>query len=867
MSPEAPEEQHATEPTVERTLRAGPDDDSQDALLSTGNRLRWRSLAPLLVAAAACILTMASPLSARWGVPLGLLTSLLAVFGVLDVLGSFDDAGQDTPYFSSITQLLTPLSFLLVSVLALWLLLRAAVAGWLPWWAASITITIAFIAVIIAVFHCGQRLGAWRVDEQGQARPLHRRHGFWLMATTTLLYLPMLGNHSLIDPWEPHYGEVAREILARNDWISLWWAQDGWFWSKPILSFWMQAGSMSLLGVHYEPGELLSNVALGATPRPEWALRMPIFLLTLLGVYFLYKAIAKSHGRRAGLLGGVVLVSMPQFFLVAHQSMTDMPFVACMAATMGLFWYAVQLDPEEQVTRYAVRFGRRTLKLSLFHLVIGAVLLLALPQVFYLVSRNVSFTGKAFSFVSDSFASGSPGNCGLPSNAACKPNLQPLSVGLQPAAQAVNWLLALALLLWLSWGERRRQRLVFLAAWFFIAIATMAKGVAGLGLPVLAALAFVVATRRYRDLTRMEIGGGLLIFVVTVMPWFVAMFARHGLPFVERLLVHDMFKRAFRHVHDTNKGDDTSFRYYVWQLGYATFPWVGLVPLALTQWLADDDKAAAAQRRRAGSLLLAGWFLLGFVLFSVMGTKFHHYCLPLVPPLAMLVGIALDRLWRSSKHTDASARLMAASCVGSALLTLLVGRDLFSSMPERADQVRLMRLFTYNYKRHWPESLDFRTTLLFFTVVSVVCIAGIVVHRSRRAAIVALAGSALAFAAWGVNSYMVQASAHWGQRDIHLRYEAERVEIPGTLVAYQMNWKGENFYRGNHVPVFVSSGKKFTKWIAEQKEKGVRTLYFATEHHRSDNLSRELGKTELFEPLTDRVLNNKFQLIRVRFLP
>jgi hypothetical protein len=36
------------------------------------------------------------------------------------------------------------------------------------------------------------------------------------------------------------YGEVAREILSRDDWISLWWAQEDWFWSKPIFIFWIE---------------------------------------------------------------------------------------------------------------------------------------------------------------------------------------------------------------------------------------------------------------------------------------------------------------------------------------------------------------------------------------------------------------------------------------------------------------------------------------------------------------------------------------------------------------------------------------------------------------------------------------------------
>lgn len=66
-----------------------------------------------------------------------------------------------------------------------------------------------------------RELGPWAKDEDGLERPLFRRHGFWVLAIGATLYLPALGVFSVWDPWETHYGEVAREILARNDWISL----------------------------------------------------------------------------------------------------------------------------------------------------------------------------------------------------------------------------------------------------------------------------------------------------------------------------------------------------------------------------------------------------------------------------------------------------------------------------------------------------------------------------------------------------------------------------------------------------------------------------------------------------------------------
>ena len=60
------------------------------------------------------------------------------------------------------------------------------------------------------------------------------------------------------DPWETHYGEVARQILVRGDPMDLWWqpgnggpsgAAEKSFASKPPLAFWLMALSMKVFGV------------------------------------------------------------------------------------------------------------------------------------------------------------------------------------------------------------------------------------------------------------------------------------------------------------------------------------------------------------------------------------------------------------------------------------------------------------------------------------------------------------------------------------------------------------------------------------------------------------------------------------------
>jgi 4-amino-4-deoxy-L-arabinose transferase-like glycosyltransferase len=873
-------------PAADATGEADPhgDDGADEAeddgppLLPTGNPLRLaRGGATFAIGALVAFLVMAIAKQFRFGVPIATLGVLVATVGLLDLLGSFDDPAERTAGRAKLADLAVPIALLGGSGLVLFGAITAAVAGYLSILASAVLVPAAFLGVVVGGFQAADALGITSVEADGTRLPLHRRHGFWLVAITTLLYVPMLGSHALSDPWETHYGEVAREILARNDWISLWWAQDGWFWSKPVLDFWLQALAMATFGVRFRSDQMLSAVREGREPWPEWAVRWPIFLLTLIAGYALYKAVARTNGRRAGLLGALVLTTMPQWFLVSHQTMTDMPFVATMAAAMALFLLGMNEDPEREVASYELDVFGAKLRLSAYHLALGAIVAVTLPQVLYLLSRNFELELEPFRprFHPDLFSSGSPGNCGLPSNEACRAASATVK-GLTPSLQALVWVQALGIILYVNWGERRAQRLYFLGAWFFAAVSTMAKGPAGFVLPVVAAVGYLAATKRWRDLARMEITSGLLVLATLALPWFVAMYARHGQPFTDRLIFHDMYKRALTHVHDTNEGDDVSFRFYVWQLGYAMFPWTGLAPAGLVAWL----------RRREGSgpksdaaIFFAMWFVFSFALFSFMPTKFHHYILPAVPAAAMLVGLLLDDMLSRSgvvadeggEETTAAFRkrferaMLGAAAVAGAGLVAMVGRDLAKDVDGQPSHIRLLHLFTYNYKRPWPPSLDFTKPLWAFTIAATVLTLALVIARHRKAVVAALVALGVAFAAWGIDVYFVKISPHWGQRETTLAYYRAATRMPGPLVAYQMNWKGENFYTGNHVPAFVSSGKKFTDWVAEERKKGTKTFYFVTEHGRAGSLSTELGASKSFEKLTTPELDNKFVLVRADF--
>jgi hypothetical protein len=125
----------------------------------------------------------------------------------------------------------------------------------------------------------------------------------------------------------------------------------------------------------------------------------------------------------------------------------------------------------------------------------------------------------------------------------------------------------------------------------------------------------------------------------------------------------------------------------------------------------------------------------------------------------------------------------------------------------------------------------------------------------------ALLGLCLSFSVFALDVYMMDLSPHWSQEKLIERYYRERKGPQEPLVAWQMNWKGENFYSGNRVAVFVSlNNKEMTGWMDERK--GV-TTYFLLEHGRLPRLKTVLGSRKV-RPLSTERDNNKFVLVKAK---
>jgi len=853
----------------------------------------------------------------------GCLTTLVAGLGVLELCGVLRARDTDLPLLG---RLLPPLP------------------GEPAWASPRVTLPLALGITLI---------GGWIGGPDGLSLPLVlsllvlflsslRRPALFVFVAASLLLLPMLGSFGLWDPWETHYGEVAREILARDDWITLWWAQDEFFRSKPVLIFWMEALSWGALGVPF---------GADANPgHPEWAIRLPHYLLTMGALMACYGAMARIFSRRTAVLASLVLATTPYFFLMAHQAITDMPFVATMTIALAIFMVAMEEQPDHQVQGY--RIGK--LALSLQSVVLLGLVMLALPQALYLISRNVTFLvdEKLFALHVDRFIFGSAGNSEIPGNPVIRSRIPFLTeLWFQPAAQGVLWLLGLAGLVWMLRKERRAQQLGMFGFYLFCSLAWMAKGIPGFALPGIIAAFYLFATARWSLLLsgQLRIGAGILTIAVTGLPWYVAMYGRLGPFFTDRLLIHDHINRLASGVH----GDTGSIGYFLAQLGYGAFPWIGLIPLgfvAFLNLLPPGD--AAHERKQRTAILLTLWASAAFVLFNAMITKFHHYIFPAVPPLALLVGVFLDRalgaaereprrewaaialallgsatwivawgslygdvrgvipedvgaaakaswiadhglshglvallsalglasLWAARKvlgpqgagadaaKPEASAlksehAVFGVGLLGAAALVAFAGRDLSWPLTERPlGHERLIQLFIYNYGRPFPDYLDYRPILAGFALTVFALLSLASYHRLRKVALYGVLSTAFLFSAWALNVYLIDLTPHWGQRELVKRYYEERASPAEPLIAWQMNWKGENLYTGNRVHVFVQlDNKAITKWM--EKHTGTRA-YFVLEHSRLNNFKRMMGDKRHVEELSTLRENNKFILVR-----
>ena len=181
--------------------------------------------------------------------------------------------------------------------------------------------------------------------------PVERRQLIVVILGAALMFLPMLGAVGLWDPWESQFAEVGRQMMVRHDWVQPWWEKT-WFYSKPPLTMWLTNIGLWLSGA----GATTPNQEMGVWA--DWGVRLPIALLSIAAIAFLYLAAKRLFGQRVGLISALAAGTMPLYCILARQAITDTPFVTLLTMAMCCFLIA-EFDPDGEEPRpLAVRLLR-----------------------------------------------------------------------------------------------------------------------------------------------------------------------------------------------------------------------------------------------------------------------------------------------------------------------------------------------------------------------------------------------------------------------------------------------------------------------------------------------------------------------------
>jgi 4-amino-4-deoxy-L-arabinose transferase-like glycosyltransferase len=685
--------------------------------------------------------------------------------------------------------------------------------------------------------------------------PRHERRVRWaLVGFLALLFLPNLGAFGLWDPWETHYGAVTTEMLETHEWVSTWWGhkekigtekkQGAFFYSKPVFIFWSEAAMSSLIG------------------RGEWSMRLPMALLAMLAALAVYLAMSRIWTRAIGVLGAVITATSPQYFMIARQAQTDMPFVATLIIGMCAFMVAV-FGPRTALPEPGPARTKRVRGWLLWTL--AFVALNTVPQ-YLIIATDLD----------DAIPKGVSG-------------LAALGHQIRTTGWVHVLLYSLGLIGVLGWfaanlrSDVRREglsdavcdrwwrRCLLVVFYVFVAQSTYAKGLLGFALPGFIILTYLIWSRAWRLLLRVELLRGAAMFLVVALPWYMAMFARHGNAYYQRFIIHDHFKRLGSGVHQIDSG---TFEHFIKWLGLGMFPWMAFVPLAIGAMVFFKARDQGGQRQARNFLMF--WFVCSFALFTISSTKFHHYIFPALPALAMLLALFLDRLLDDRGWLP---RLAAVVAIG---LHLVAVSDLY------ADQQQLRKLMTYKYDRPTPEyfptnpaspasdldnarswqdtefwdessptllhilttdAFDYHVWIPLIGLLGLLALGLFIATKTRRVALVALGLVASMLTVWSLNYYMPSLSPHWSQKYLFDTYydsctrdvNPEEVDDAYTpllarvgleavarsfgwegkvvckedVLSWRITWRGETYYSYNELKPITKEANQFLPYLEE----------------------------------------------------
>lgn len=221
--------------------------------------------------------------------------------------------------------------------------------------------------------------------------------------------------------------------------------------------------------------------------------------------------------------------------------------------------------------------------------------------------------------------------------------LCPLTIGLARVAMTDA-----LLTLWLTVAiigaieGSRGKRVGYLLMALGAGLATMTKGPIGFLLPGATFCLWLIWKRDLKELRRPVWLLAALLFALIVLPWHLAAWRANGSYFLLEYFWRNHFPRALGRAF----GHERPFWFYLPVLVCASFPFIAFVPRA---WWNAIKKSWHRKDESNFTAVWALWAVVLLLFFSLSASKLSSYILPVLPALAVLVGLYVAELLRERR--------------------------------------------------------------------------------------------------------------------------------------------------------------------------------------------------------------------------
>ncbi|HYG98480.1 MAG TPA: glycosyltransferase family 39 protein [Terriglobales bacterium] len=200
-----------------------------------------------------------------------------------------------------------------------------------------------------------------------------RLHIVIILLLWLLIYVPGLFAPPLLDDADSVHAEAAREMVVRNDWVTLH-ANGIRYLEKAPLMYWSMAASFKVFGVH------------------EWSARLPLalgMLATLLAIYQLGKRV---YGSKAGLYATVAVATGFGPYIYTRILIPDL--LVGLWLTLGFHFFLATLEEEKPSRRNCWGLAATAALNVLTKGLIGLVFPIGIILVFLVLTRNLKHVLK-----------------------------------------------------------------------------------------------------------------------------------------------------------------------------------------------------------------------------------------------------------------------------------------------------------------------------------------------------------------------------------------------------------------------------------------------------------------------------------------